>query len=149
MEDISGFGSVIDLKATKTFPSGFSITQFADDADPFDVPSIQIADKGMGVNGDLVVWSKPAAITVAVNVVPGGEDDKNLATLLDANRVSKGKNSVRDVITMTQVYPDGSTITLSKGKITDGMPVKSISSAGRLKTPSYLFVFENVTRSNS
>jgi hypothetical protein len=68
MQDISGFGARVQIRADKTFPSGFVLTQFADDVDPFDVPSTQIADKAMGMNGDLISWAKatPTEITVAV-----------------------------------------------------------------------------------
>lgn len=143
MNDISGFGLKIQLVASSTFPSGVSLTQFSDDADPLDVPSIQILDKAMGLNGDLITYSKATPITATLNVIPGSEDDRNLAVLLEANRVGKGKNSTRDIITMTVMYPDESSITYNQGKISDGLPGKSIASAGRMKTNAYMFVFEN------
>lgn len=143
--DISGFGAEVQVKASETFPSGFGVTQFADDADPFDIPSLQIADKAMGLNGDLITWSKANPILITLNVVPGSEDDSNLAILLEANRVGKGKTSARDTITIVAAYPNGGTLTLSEGKITDGMPGNSIASAGRLKSKAYQFAFENKT----
>jgi hypothetical protein len=121
------------------------LTQFADDADPFDLPSIQVADKAMGLNGDLVVWSRANPINTTVNIIPNTEDDRNLAILLNANRVSRGKNSSRDVITMVGIYPDGRTVTLSNGKITDGAPGISVASAGRMKTKAYQFSFEGLS----
>jgi len=36
MNDISVFGIRVQLVASETFPAGISLTQFADDADPFD-----------------------------------------------------------------------------------------------------------------
>lgn len=141
--DISGFGFSINLVATSTFPAGLKITQFADDADPFDTPAIALADKAMGLNGDLVVWSKASPIEVTVNVIPGSHDDDNLAILAEANRVGKGKSSARDSITLTGIYPTGRTITLVAGRITNGTVAPSIASAGRLKTRPYMFTFEN------
>ncbi len=146
--DISGFGLQIRIVADVTFPSGITITQFADDADPFDLPSLQIRDKAMGLNGDLITWSTANPINITTNVVPGSDDDKNLAVLFEANRVGKGKNGARDVITMTGLYPDGSTITLTNGSITDGMPGSAASSAGRLKSKNYAFTFENKVSTN-
>lgn len=143
MADISGFGLQINIVASRTFPQGFVVTQFADDADPFDMPSMQIADTGMGVNGDMVSWSLANPIKPTLNVIPGSDDDKNLQVLFEQNRVGKGKFGALDVITMTGVYPDGTTITLTNGKITDGMPGKSLASAGRLKSKNYAFAFEN------
>lgn len=146
MDDISVFGIRVQVVASETFPSGINITQFADDADPFDSPSIQIRDKAMGVNGDLISWSKANPIPVTLNVVPNSEDDKNLSVLFEANRVGKGKQGARDVITITAVYPDGRTASFTQGVITDGMPANSATSAGRMKSKPYAFAFENVNR---
>jgi hypothetical protein len=146
MQDISGFGAKVQVVASATFPSGFSLSQFADDADPFDLPSTQIADKAMGLNGDLITWSKATPTSIAVAVVPGSEDDRNLQALYDANRVGKGKTSARDKVTITVAYPDGRTLTLSEGRLTDGPPGVGVASAGRLKTSTYQFAFENVAR---
>lgn len=146
MNDISVFGLRVQVVASETFPSGVPITQFADDADPFDSPSMQIRDKTMGVNGDLVSWSKANPILVTLNVVPNSEDDKNLGVLFEANRVGKGKQGARDVITITAVYPDGKTASFAQGVITDGQPANSATSAGRMKSKAYAFAFENVNR---
>lgn len=143
MQNISGFGLVVNVVASNTFPAGFTVTQFADDADPFDIPSIQIADKAMGLNGDLVVWNKATPISVTINVIPGSDDDRNLAILAEANRVGRGKRGAQDVITMTAVYPDGTALTLTPGVITDGAPGTSLASAGRKKSKAYAFTFEN------
>lgn len=144
--DVSGFGLKVRITASRTFPAGFTVSQFADDADPFDVPSMQVADKAMGLNGDLVSWSKANPIVPTLNVIPGSEDDRNLAVLLEANRVGRGKSGARDTITMTGMYPDGRSVTLSGGIITDGSPANSVASAGRLKSKAYAFAFESVAR---
>ena len=146
MQDISVFGIRVQVIASQTFPAGISITQFADDADPFDAPSMQIRDKAMGVNGDLISWSKANPIPVTLNVVPNSEDDKNLSVLFEANRVGKGKQGARDVISITAVYPDGRTASFSQGVITDGQPANSAQSSGRMKSKAYAFAFENVNR---
>jgi len=146
MLDISVFGIKVQVVATQTFPSGFNLTQFADDADPFDAPSMQIRDKAMGVNGDLITWSKANPLPITINVVPNGDDDKNLSVLFEANRVGKGKQGARDIISITAVYPDGRTASFTQGTITDGQPANSATSAGRYKTKAYAFAFENVNR---
>lgn len=146
MADISVFGLRVQLTASQTFPAGLSITQFADDADPFDSPSIKIRETTMGANGDMIAFSKPNPIPVTLNVIPGGEDDRNLSVLFEANRVGKGKRGARDTINMTVIYPDGRTVSYTNGVITDGMPGDSASSAGRLKTKAYMFAFENTNR---
>lgn len=143
MSDISGFGLKIRVIASRTFPAGFDVTQFADDGDPIDMPSLQIADKAMGLNGDLLTWSKANPIVVNLNVVPAGTDDRNLDILFQANRAGKGKNPARDIITIVAMYPNGQRLTLINGAITDGMPLGSVASAGRMKTKAYSFAFEN------
>lgn len=146
MQDISGFGAKVTVVADKTFPQGFTLSQFADDTDPFDLPSVPIADKAMGVNGDLITWGKASPKTIAIAVVPGSDDDRNLQALYDANAISKDKTVAADVITITVAYPDGRTLTLSPGRLTDGPPGLGVASAGRLKTSTYQFAFEAAAR---
>ena len=145
MQNVSGFGSRIVLRASVTFPAGITITQFADDADPFDIPEVQIADTAMGLNGDMVVWTSPNPILSTLNVIPGTDDDRNLAALYEANRPARGKRPAQDVISMTQVYPDGRSVTLAQGVITNGRPGQSTASSGRLKSKPYAFAFEGIS----
>ena len=143
MNDTSGFGLKVQMIASVTFPIGIVVTEFADDTDPFDLPSLQIADTAMGLNGDLISWSKANPIKVTLSVIANSIGDDLLAILLEANRVGRGKTGARDIITMTGIYPSGSFITLSNGIITNGMPGNGVASAGRLKTKTYEFAFEN------
>ena len=143
MQNISGFGLTVSILASNTFPVGLLIDQFADDSDPFDLPSLQIADSAMGLNGDLITWSKANPIKLTLNVIPQSYSDLNLAILLEANRVGRGKTGSRDIITLTAIYPNGSPIILTNGFMTDGIPGSPVASAGRLKSKSYQFSFEN------
>lgn len=147
MQDISAFGIRLRLVASVTFPAGIDLTQFADDGDSLDIPQQQIADKAMGVNGDLIVWSKANPLNVTINIIPGSEDDRNMSVLLEANRVARGKRGARDVITLTAIYPDETTQTWSLGRITDGIPGKALAASGRMKTKPYMLTFENLARS--
>lgn len=145
MQDVSGTGIEITVIASQTFPVGIKVSAFADDADPLDTPEVQIAEWGMGVNGDLVVWRTPKPIELTLNVIPNTEEDKSLAILFDANRVAKGKVSARDMITLIAKYPDGTIKMLTKGAIVSGMPLNGIASSGKTKSKPYKFVFENKT----
>lgn len=146
MQDISGFGFQVRVIASKTFPTGFTVTAFADDGDPFDLPTLQVNDAAMGLNGDMVTWSFHAPVPCVINVIPKSDDDKNLQVILEANRAAKGKKPAKDVITLIGVYPDGSTVTLGSGVIYSGIPSNSIASAGRFKTKPYEFRFEQMAR---
>lgn len=147
MNDISGYGLRVQLVASVTFPAGITLEQFADDVDPVDSASIQIRDKAMGINGDLITWSKATPIPMVTALIPGSEDDRNMAVLFEANRTGKGKAGARDIITATIIYPDGNTLTLLQGVITDGPAGRGVGSGGRLKTSAYTFAFENKAES--
>ena len=144
MFDISAQGTTGHLVASKTMPQGFLLTDFADDADPFDVPAIDIAMTAMNINGQMVAYSSPVAISITINVIPNSPTDQNLGVIFEANRAAYNKASARDVLTISVVYPDGATITLSEGKMTNGQPASSPASAGRLKSKSYTFNFQNL-----
>lgn len=146
MQDISGFGFQIRLIASKTFPAGFPLTAFADDADPFDLPTLQINDAAMGLNGDMVTWTFHTPVPCIVNLIPKSDDDKNMAVLFEANRAARGKRPARDIITLVGVYPDGSTVTLSSGVCFSSIPSNSIASAGRFKSKPYEFRFEQMAK---
>lgn len=141
LQDISGFGLVVNISASKTFPAGFRVTEFADDADPLDLPSIQVKDKGMGLNGTLVTWSKANPVPMTLNVIPGSEEDKNLTILLQANRPGVGRRPANDVINATVIYGDGTSVRLISGVITDGPLGSAVASAGRKKSKGYIFAF--------
>lgn len=142
--NVTGFGFVLSIIASNTFPTGFTFTQASDDSDAVDFPAVKFGDAAMGVNGDAIVWARATMIPMNLTVIPGSDDDLNLQALAKANRVSQGKSSTNDIITATLVYPDGSIASLSSGVITDGQFGKGIGSNGRLKTHTYQFMFQNV-----
>lgn len=149
MYDTSAIGIALRCVASESFPAGFTITEFADDADPFDIPAIDIATPAMNVNGDLVVFSAPTPITITISVIPGSDADNNLAVIFEANRAAKNKRHARDEITLVGTYPDGSSLKLSEGKMTNGMPGNSPASAGRIKSKTYTFAFQNLSRTRA
>ncbi|MDL2313392.1 hypothetical protein LJC36_00250 [Desulfovibrio sp. OttesenSCG-928-C14] len=142
MYDITGTGMRIILIASNLFPAGLTLSEFADDADPFDLPAIQLADKAMGLNGDLITWSSPVPLDVTINVIPDSDDDINLAALAEANRASKGKTPSRDIITMVRIFPGEKPTTLTPGRLTNAVPATSVASSGRKKSKAYTFTFE-------
>lgn len=147
MADISGYGLRVTIKASRTFPAGFTITQFADDADPIDNPAVDTSGVAMGLNGDLVSWGQAQPIGLTLNVIPGTEDDRNLRVLGNANVTSKGSRPARDVITATVSYPDGRVEQLVNGVITNFVRVTGVASGGRQKTTPYVFAFESASGS--
>lgn len=149
MRNVSATGLSITVTASRTFPSGFVLTEFADDADPFDIPAVDATTATMNMNGVLVASNTPVPITPTINLIPGGQDDQNMQVIYDSNRAARGRRVARDVITMTVNYPDGSTATAINGVIVSGNPATSVASAGRLKSSAYSFAFEDVTRTRA
>lgn len=140
--NIGGVGLKIRVVASSTLPAGYTFTQFADDGDPFDSTGITIAETVMGLNGEMADFAKATPIPASINLMPNTEDDKVMQMLANANRVGKGKRSVRDVIQMTVMYPDGTSRTGTNGRMTNAMIGNSVSSAGRMKSKKYDFMFE-------
>lgn len=145
MQDISGFGISVRLVASRTFPAGIELTQFADDADSLDIPATELGDKGMGVNGDLIMWRRPNPLELTLNLIPNSDDDKNMQVLAEANRTARGKSPARDVITLSVMYPDGTYRNYNLGGIMSAILGNALASAGRFKSKPYAFAFENVT----
>lgn len=151
MDNISGFGASLQIIPSLSYPYGFTVTEFADDTNPFELPSMQIQDKAMGVNGDLLLWSKANPIIFNLAVIPGTDadsDNNKLQTVFNNNRAARGKLPLKDVITIVAILPTGNVITMSQGGITDGKPGYTITSAGRLETMVYSFAFEQITGVN-
>ena len=143
MANISGFNAEVRLLSTVTFPGGIVLTQFADDSDPIDIPNLQVGETAMGLNGDLITWSRANPIVLNIAVIPGSEDDQNLAVLLEVNRPGRGKIMPIDIITLNISYPQGNVVQFITGAITDGAPVSSVVSTGRMRSKTYSLAFEN------
>ena len=144
MTDVTGFGTLVSIVASTTFPVGFPVMSFADDTDPIDIPSLQIGEGVMGVNVDLITYKKANPIPVTIALIPNTLDQEAMNVLLLANRPSKGKKYVNDNITMVVTFPNFKVVTLSTGKIIEGVPGASIASAGRVKTFTYKFIFKDI-----
>lgn len=144
MHDVSAYGMVIMVRSTMTFPGGFPITNFADDADPFDIPETTIVETAMNVNGEMVSWTVASPTTINISVVPGSQADVALSIMLNANRAAMLKPPVKDVITMVAMYPNGEVVTASGGKIVSGPAASSPASNGKMKSKAYGFTFQNI-----
>lgn len=141
--NVSGKGFIITMIASRTFPVGAILQNFADDTDPLDIPSVQIGDGASEVNGSLVFWnvSNPTELTIAV--LAGTPEAIILNTLFQVNRPQPGLPSFTDIITMNVRFPDLSSTTFKKGFLTAGTPGQGVASSQRKKTKTYKFIFES------
>lgn len=146
MSNISATGLVVTIIASNSFPiAPLVITDWADDADPFDFENLTIAEDSMGMNGQYLTWSSPQPLRPTLNVIPGSESDQRLGLLFELNRVGEDKEGAGDVITMTAQYPGELPILLSGGSMLSGAPATSAASSGRKKTKPFTFGFGNKT----
>lgn len=136
LHDIAATGVSVFIRSDTSFPQGFTLDGLADDVDPLAFAEMTVAETDVNVNGDLVVWGKPQIMNPTINVLAGSPADDNLQVML-----SSRENGVREQVEMTVTYPDGSSVTASEGVLTTGTKGKSISSAGRVATRAYGFVF--------
>ena len=144
MQNVSSFNTTFILVASVTFPIGVTLTQFADDADPFDFPVVNIADTAKGTNGDLIVWSTANPVPMTLSVIAESQNDTVLSTIYQANFPTRGLIPARDVITLTAYYPSGKIAQALNGSLVSGMPANSSASSGKLKTKTYGFSFESI-----
>ena len=142
MFNISGFGLTVSLIASNTFPVGLLLTQWPDDQDAISFSDIEIGDAQMGVDGDMVFWSKAVPIKCTISAIPDSPTDLQLAVLLSANRVGVNKIGARDIIQMAIVQGNNNFGTFTNGGIISGPPFNGVQSSGRMFTKRYTFVFE-------
>lgn len=143
MFNISGFGLTVSIIASNTFPVGLVLTNWPDDQDAISFPDIEIGDAQVGVNGDLITWSKGAPIKCTLSTIPDSPTDLQLAVLLLANRVGVNKVGARDIIQMAVVQGNNNFGTFTNGIIVSGPPFNGVQSSGRMKTKQYNLVFES------
>lgn len=145
MINISGFGLKATIVAIQTFPMGFTIQQFSDDADPLEIQDDVPGNYEMLYDGSLFAFTQANPILVKVSVIPNTEDDTNLKILLGARRMANSLLPVSDVTSMVISYPDGGKAILSNGTILSGPPADSVKSEGRKRSNTYSFAFGNST----
>ena len=144
MLNITGIGLSATIIASKTFPAGFTVTEFPDDTDPSDGEDTVVNETGAGLNGDLVSWGKPTKQPLTLNVLPNTPSDDNLEILFRANTNTKSHRSVGDVITLILNYADGSRKTYVNGVPISFNRIKKVTQTGRIATRPYAFDFEDV-----
>lgn len=146
MADTSHNGAVYTISASETTAGvPIPLTAFPKDTDPFAVPNSDIADMELGTNGDEITWNVQNPVEATAAIIPATDDHEIMQRILDANRSEKGKKSAKDKIVIVRVLPNGETTTF-KGRITNGPATTSLSSSGKIATPTYSFKFSKVFR---
>jgi len=143
-QDISGVGLQLTLVTSVTFPTGLTITAFADDVDPLDIPDHVLAEAASGLNATLITWEKANPLEISFAVIPGSADDINLQVLAKANLIGVNKITAGDICDLTAAYPNGEFITWDSGKLMSAPLGSSVASSARMKSKKYVFKFESM-----
>lgn len=151
MLDITTAGSYIDISGVG------KVTRFSDDTDPWSVEEIEVTGYGVTINGELLVWAKPSAYLVTINVLSGTTEAKKLAQLIDKSKVKNGQNggagtfdaAAARVNSLTIFLKagqlNGTTFSFTNGRVVRGAAAPSANNDGRTTTMSYTFVMETLT----
>lgn len=141
--NVSAMGIKVQIIAVPTYPVGVTLTKFADDGDSIELPEMTIMQRGMGVNGDMVIWKTAVPCSFSVNLIPGTEECDDIERLFNLNMVQKNRASYTDVLTAIITHPNGKVTMLTDGYIEAGKPFQDYSSNGRAKSRRFSFVFQN------
>lgn len=146
MNNISTSGISITLTGSRVLPM-IQLTQFADDADPFDIDHTTISQNAMNANGDMVVWSTPTAKPITLNIIPGSDDDNNLQLIANSN-TTQGRNiKPLDEFQMIASYQDGRRV-IAKGGVIVSADLGTSAATQRRKSKQYVFAFQEIYSDN-
>lgn len=148
MIDVSAFGTKCYLLASTTYPTGFTIRNFADDVDPIILDPIIIAQSKRDVNGKFYSSGKGAVIPVSISVIAGSSEEVSLATIVRSNFNSTAVRPAMDEINLTLSYQDGTVVIFTQGRMISGPPSPSIVMSGRSKSSTFIVHFGGVSTNN-
>jgi hypothetical protein len=141
MIDISTAGSGLTIFSVNSFPMGFRLSSFADDADSLVIEPTMVSGFEKLYDGTIFGFDKTSPILLSVGVIPNTDDDINLKILLQTRKSNPTYISLLDTVTMVISYPDGGRNVLSGGVMLGGSIADSMLSGGRKKSNTYSFAF--------
>jgi len=141
MIDVSAFGTGITIVALNSFPTGFTLSQFADDVDPVIFEEVQTTDMEALYDGSFFVHDQAALMKMSVSVIPGSSDDINLKILLASRTGGPSLLPLPDITSSVIKYPDGGVAMMSNGSILKGPLADSVTSQKRKRSNTYTFGF--------
>lgn len=140
--DVSSTGTTATLIASKTFPIGVQLTQFADKGELFKLGDAEVAKFAQTPNGAMVYYNVASTHTnIDISLIPTSDEDVALFTLNSANQSGVGKKAAGDIITIVIDYPKFKVVH-SNGKLLKAPQGYTAGSDGQLAANTYSFVFE-------
>lgn len=136
----------VNVSATGAWATigGVTVTQFADDSQPFSVTNTSTAHTQFDVNGDFVKTRKWGPIEIAISVIGGSEDDYKLWMLLQDTKPGSSKSpaEVKELFNEATLFTGVKKITLKDGMMIDGPDSLNVSQEGRITASTYTFQFK-------
>lgn len=93
--DISAVGSRVEIHAGGRV---IRITQFSDEGTPFECSDVDLSENRKNLNGQMISSRTPSVYPVAVTVVAGSTEDKELAEIAQKSAIMPG--SVQPISSM-------------------------------------------------
>lgn len=149
MLDITTAGSSVEVEGVCT------ITRFSDDSDPWTVEEVEVTGYGVTINGELLVWAKPCAYIVSVNVLSGTPEAKALGKLIRKSRVKPTQGGAGEFdsaaakvnglsIHLQAGELKNTTYKFTTGRVLKGPMAPSANNDGRTTSQNFTFVFEDM-----
>ena len=140
--DVTSTGTTATLIASKTFPIGVQLTQFADKGELFKFGDSEMAKFVQSPNGAMIYYDVAStAKTIDIALIPTSDEDVALFTLAQANQSGVGKRASGDIITLVIDYPKFKVV-YSNGKLLKSPQGYTAGSDGQITANTYSFVFE-------
>lgn len=145
--DVSAAGSTLQITG-----EGWSlndISDFLDDANPFQFPDTEVSGVGMNFKGALIRYARGNPFMFSVTVCAGSNSDKILRTALAKYHISNGEKIRGNGISATLSVPamgttGNNTYSLSKGVIVSGPMGPTATGEGKMQGNTYTFAFASV-----
>lgn len=133
--NISGTGAWAQVGAK-------TITEFADDNNPFEVEDLEVSGQGVNLQGTMVYWAKGALSKIKISVIPHSDSDEYLRTLLLRTKPTQNSTGIYDFQMTLMSGAGGKKRVFTGCVIMAGPPADGIASEGRLNSHTYTFVGE-------
>ena len=144
--DVSAAGSSLSISG-----EGLGLTDisdFLDDANPFQFPDTEVSGVGMNFKGALIRYARGNPFMFSVTVCSGSNSDKALRNALAKYHISKGEKISGGGISATLIVPamGGGTnkYSLEKGVLVSGPMGPTATGEGKLQGNTYTFAFASM-----
>ena len=144
--DVSAAGSTIRVGEAG------EITDFLDDANPFQFPDVEVSGVGMNFKGQVIRYARGNPFMMSVTVCSGSQNDYDLRKMLKKYHISVADPHVpKEGFNATVVVPKmgggTNTYTLTNGVMVSGPMGPTATGEGKLQGNTYTMAFATCEQS--